>query len=229
MVLKNASEGKAARILPCRSMLLLICVFLCILSEGDSVEDVDFSSLDPATVNQIVIMYRSGEALSDSAVAVMEDVERMVKESKLPGSEAMVFRKCDASKGENGPGMSSKGIETFPMIFVSVEGQGMGEYVILFLFAMDVFLERLEGSFCVSLPRRRIQGNPYDLNLVPGRPICKGDGDEPAFSIHLDKTGDNNRRGRFSVFRRPHHRRVPCLCQILRKLVFSLPRHEKGL
>jgi hypothetical protein len=123
----RAFPGKRSASRTRTAPLIRALAFLCLTRIANSVEDVEFSSLDPAAINQIVIMYRSGEALSDSAVSMMEEVEGVVKGSQVPGSDAMVFRKCDASKGENGSGMSSKGIETFPMIFVSIEGQGMGK------------------------------------------------------------------------------------------------------
>lgn len=110
--------------------MILKIVLASLIAVGTGVlgaEDVDFAGLDPATINQVVLMYKSGEALSDAGLRVLEGAEAVIKESGLAGSEVITFRKCDANKGDNGSGMAAKGLETFPMIFVSIEGQGMGE------------------------------------------------------------------------------------------------------
>lgn len=89
-----------------------------------AVEDVKFETLDPAAINQVVIMYRAGEEASDAALAAVEGAETLVK--KAGGkAEGIAFRKCNAGDGSNAPGMAAKGLNVFPMVFVSVEGQGM--------------------------------------------------------------------------------------------------------
>jgi hypothetical protein len=54
----------------------------------------------------------------------VEGAETLVK--KAGGkAEGIAFRKCNAGDGSNAPGMAAKGLNVFPMVFVSVEGQGM--------------------------------------------------------------------------------------------------------
>ena len=42
------------------------------------------------------------------------------------GADKILFKKCDAYEGKNLLEMESKGLTQFPMIFVSIDGQGMG-------------------------------------------------------------------------------------------------------
>jgi hypothetical protein len=44
------------------------------------------------------------------------------------GADKLVFKKCDAYEGKNLLEMESKGLTQFPMIFVSIDGQGMGAF-----------------------------------------------------------------------------------------------------
>jgi hypothetical protein len=105
---------------PHLARLLLVCL----VGAALAVEDVKFETLDPAAINQVVIMYRAGEEASDAALAAVEGAETLVK--KAGGkAEGIAFRKCNAGDESNTPGMAAKGLKVFPMVFVSVEGQGM--------------------------------------------------------------------------------------------------------
>jgi len=42
------------------------------------------------------------------------------------GADKILFKKCDAYEGKNLLEMESKGLTQFPMIFVAIDGQGMG-------------------------------------------------------------------------------------------------------
>ena len=71
-------------------------------------------------------MYNSGSPESDDAHAAFEQAEVLVNASALPGYEKLSWKLCDANFANNRAEMDLKGISNFPMIFISIEGQGMG-------------------------------------------------------------------------------------------------------
>lgn len=105
--------------------LLLVC---CGWGGAYAAEEVAFAALDPAAINQVVIMYKAGDAPSDAALAAVEGAEATVRATGGKG-EGMSFKKCNAVIEENAKGMLERGLATFPMIFVSVEGQGQDRSV----------------------------------------------------------------------------------------------------
>lgn len=100
------------------------CIALIVGSDG--AEQTPFHQLVPAATNQIVLMYNSGSPESDDAFAAFENAQVLVTETALPGSEKLSWKLCDTNFANNRAEMELKGLTNFPMVFVSVEGQGMG-------------------------------------------------------------------------------------------------------
>jgi len=94
----------------------------------NAVEEVPFEALNPADINQIVLMYKGGIEEDEIALEVLLGAEALVKESGVPGADKIAFKKCDAYEGRNIMKMQEKGLTKFPMIYVSIEGQGMERY-----------------------------------------------------------------------------------------------------
>ena len=76
----------------------------------------------------------------------VDDFSRGMQDSGVAGAEKIVFKKCDAYEvrnisleeflsyrvhclyqGRNIVKMQEKGLKKFPMLYVSIEGQGMGK------------------------------------------------------------------------------------------------------
>jgi len=78
-------------------------------------------------------MYKSGDEHNEQAldavlqaeISVLEFVELGISDD----AAKIAFKKCDAYEGKNLLEMESKGLTQFPMIFVSIDGQGMEKYV----------------------------------------------------------------------------------------------------
>lgn len=98
-----------------------------------AIEEVPFSTLDPAQRNQVVLMYKSGDDANEQALESVLYAEMAVQEAVelggMEGADKILFKKCDAYEGKNLLEMESKGLTQFPMIFVAIDGQGMEKYV----------------------------------------------------------------------------------------------------
>ena len=114
-----------------RGRVSLYLSILLFFAACDGLVEEAFHKLAPATPNQIVLMYSSGEPESDLALSTLEEVETRVKESGVPGTHALNWLICDRNKANNAAEMEQKGLSNFPMIFISVEGQGMGKECIV--------------------------------------------------------------------------------------------------
>ena len=95
-------------------------------------QDVKFADLDAKAENQVVLVYKSGEEASDNALASLSLAYEKLKGMGLDGLENIAFKKSDAADVSNANKMSEKGIATYPMIFVAVAGQGLGQYPVSF-------------------------------------------------------------------------------------------------
>ncbi|EKX41514.1 hypothetical protein GUITHDRAFT_112488 [Guillardia theta CCMP2712] len=73
-------------------------------------------------------MYKGGIEEDEVALEVFLGAEALVKDSGVAGAEKIVFKKCDAYEGRNIVKMQEKGLKKFPMLYVSIEGQGMERY-----------------------------------------------------------------------------------------------------
>jgi hypothetical protein len=103
----------------------ITCIMLIGCSYG-AMEQTAFHQLVPAATNQMVLMYNSGSPESDDALVAFEKAEALVRETALPGSEKLSWKLCDTNFANNRAEMELKGLTIFPMVFVAVEGQGMG-------------------------------------------------------------------------------------------------------
>eukprot|EP00961_Rhodomonas_salina_P225901 3054069-Rhodomonas_salina.1 len=82
--------------------------------------------MDSKAENQVVLIYKSGEEASDSALAAVTAAHETLKGGGVAGLENLAFKKSDAADASNANEMLKKGIATYPMLFVSVKGQGLG-------------------------------------------------------------------------------------------------------
>ena len=98
------------------------------LSSARAWQDVKFEDLDAKAENQVVLVYKSGEEASDNALTTLSLAHEKLKGMGLAGLENIAFKKSDAADVSNANKMLEKGIATYPMLFVAVAGQGLGEY-----------------------------------------------------------------------------------------------------
>eukprot|EP00961_Rhodomonas_salina_P236820 3200988-Rhodomonas_salina.1 len=108
------------------SRAIVLTLVLLYVASSRAIDDANFKDLDPAAPNQIVLMYNSGEEKGDEALEEFVKAEFHVHESGVAGAENIRFKKCDANVAGNGQQMAAKGLKGLPMVFVSIEGQGMG-------------------------------------------------------------------------------------------------------
>mmetsp|Transcript_13205 Transcript_13205/g.31012 ORF Transcript_13205/g.31012 Transcript_13205/m.31012 type:complete len:253 (+) Transcript_13205:3-761(+) len=94
-----------------------------------ALEEVKFAEMDSKAENQVVLIYKSGEEASDSALAAVTAAHETLKGSGVAGLENLAFKKSDAADASNANEMLKKGIATYPMLFVSVKGQGLDRYM----------------------------------------------------------------------------------------------------
>jgi hypothetical protein len=112
-----------------RSGGLILAVLLLLGTGAGAVEEVLFAGLDPKAAGQVVLFYRKGEAASDDAVAALAASEKLVKDSAGAKAGDVVFKQCDAQNKDNRVAMEAKGLTSLPMLFVAVQGQGIGTHV----------------------------------------------------------------------------------------------------
>jgi hypothetical protein len=116
----------AAEFLTMHARFASAVLFVLFAASDGAKEQTPFHQLVPAAPNQMVLMYSSGSPESDDALVTFEQAEALVTSSGLPGTEKLSWKLCDANFANNRAEMDLKGLTIFPMIFVSVEGQGMG-------------------------------------------------------------------------------------------------------
>ena len=103
--------------------LVFIPTILCL-------DEVAFKSLSPLDENQVVLLYMGGDEQSEKAIDAVSQAEVALKGMNFLEMAGMKFLKADANKGDNSHEMELKGISNFPMLFVAVQGQGMGNDIV---------------------------------------------------------------------------------------------------
>ncbi|KAJ1483382.1 hypothetical protein T484DRAFT_2591243 [Baffinella frigidus] len=140
------------------SLLVLVAL---LPSPAGAVKEVAFADIDPAKPDQVVLMHRSGEDASASALAALKDAESRVKASGVAGTERLEFIACDAAGGDSGDGMERKGLVSLPALFVAVKDQGRDRY--LRELSGEKLSEYIQGKFQVSAEDDVF---PFDRDLI---------------------------------------------------------------
>lgn len=111
------------------SAVLLLSLSLAFLAARcAAIEDVDFADVSPAAPDQVVLMIKQEDDSGEEVINAVLETEAFLQDS---GGGHIAFKMCDASKPVNAKAMAEKGLQDFPMLFVSIAGQGMGENPLL--------------------------------------------------------------------------------------------------
>jgi hypothetical protein len=102
--------------------LLLSLAFLAVRCAA--IETVNFADVSPAAPDQVVLFIKQEDDSGEEVLHAVLETEEFLQEN---GGGNITFKMVDASNPVNAKAMAAKGLLDFPMLFVSIAGQGMGD------------------------------------------------------------------------------------------------------
>ena len=167
------------RSLPACLLVLLMLGFGC-----SALEHVKFLELDPAAPNQVVLMMEHADDSGEEILNAVLETEEFIHDI---GGGNITFKMCDASNPVNAKAMAEKGLQDFPLLFVSIAGQGMGAP---------------PGPCHIAMCGAGIITTPPSLRfecMCLGRSLRPGDHDRKAIRVLSHHVGAHIRRRRLPI------------------------------